>query len=218
MNKKWAFIKSSLAIVIVVVFVVIFFNLFFVNILNARSTPLRQAVSEQSFKLAWKSDVISPLLIVDSGKYNDSQAFVLVQTNRVILPTNRWGNSYLTSFYLETGKVDWEIQLPQQQFSIGSNLKEIIVVLNDVPPRQDLCDPGLDYCEAAQFLAYDAESGEEIWTFLRENMWRAGALTVDDNVINIIGSATRSSHREKFSLNADTGTVIDFQGVEPILA
>ncbi len=53
------------------------------------------------------------------------------------------------------------------------------------------------------------------WTFARENMNSAGKFTVDDDVVSIIGSATRSTHQEKFSLNADTGSLIDFQGVEP---
>ena len=215
-RKVWLYIVS--------VFIVGSFLVYQINaFLKDGSEPgaaLREVVSSESLEFLWSSN-----LKIDgphSGGCDDKRYSFYAQLNsehkQMVVPV--WNGKipiftrvYLTGFDLDTGQTNWRTQLNKINYSIGGNSSNVFVVERGPEPPLNSCSSDLHYCEAAKILAYDTQTGEEVWSTLQSNMYSADTLCVNDEIVSIVGIATRSDYQEKVSLDANTGAKIPYQSL-----
>lgn len=216
-QKKRQFFLRVLALGIVAVYAIFQVDSFLKEGTQA-GADLREAQKIESLELLWSSN-----LRIDrtpyggcTNKYHLIFTRLDVQNNQVIVPV--WNGDiplmtrvYLTGLELETGQIKWRTLLNTTQYAIGSNSSKVIVVEADHEPPSASCSPELSYCEAVKIVSYDVLTGEEDWSTLQSNMSDAGSLCVNDEIVSIVGAATRSTYQEKLSLVANTGEKIPFQ-------
>lgn len=221
-EKKWAYPISFL--------ILISFLLFQVNAFvkykygSEPGAALREVESLESLDLLWSFNlkIDGPL----AGSCDERRYWLYTQLdaehNQLILPI--WDGKipliprvYLSGLDLETGQTNWStwINKSYSSYSINGNSTRIIVVERGPEPSLGSCSPDLYYCESARILAYDIETGEEVWSRLQSNMYNADTLCVGEEIVSIEGISTRSTHQEKFSLDAMTGDKIPFQDLYP---
>lgn len=118
---------------------------------------------------------------------------------------------YLTGLDLDTGQISWRTLLDTTLYAIGGNSNSIVVVERNHTPPTASCSPNLDYCEAVKIVSYDILTRDVVWSKLQSNMRAASVLCVSEDIVSIIGDATRSTYHEEVTLNANTGEKIPFQ-------
>ncbi len=216
-HKIW---KNLIAGFIILLFLVI--QLFvYIRKEGQPASPPRQIESLESFEFLWSSSVKSHRSQFGSCNGNNDWVYMYLDAehNQIILPTWEKDNFILSSlnlssFDLETGKISWHTPLDSSSFSISNNKERIFIVDRGPEPPRSSCASHLHYCESAQISSYDINSGEKVWSTIQSNMNEANTLCVMNNVVSILGRATRSNYQEKVSLDANTGEKIPFQNIK----
>ncbi|KAA3662226.1 MAG: hypothetical protein DWQ04_14055 [Chloroflexi bacterium] len=187
--------------------------------------PLRQIESVESFEFLWSTQVSAYRSQFGSctGDYDWVYMYLDVDNRQIILPTWQKDNFILSSinlssFDLDTGKTNWHTPLDASHFSISNNKERIFIVSRGPEPSLSSCASHLHYCESAQISSYDIISGEQAWSTIQSNMNSSNKLCVMDDVVSILGQATRSNYQQKVSLDANTGEKIPFQGIRSAFA
>lgn len=210
--------KQKLLIIGLVVLLVVLLLENFLSYISIQPVPPHQVELLESFELVWHSHAKSPNVLTESGALRDLQIFTYLDAgeNKLILPT--WeGNPlfpklYLTSFELNTGKIQWQTLLDYNELALGNNSKNIIAVAQET----ERCTPDeRGYCDAVRISSYSIATGEEEWVSYHDNMNSAATISVNDELVSISGFATRSDFREEISIAADTGEKLVFQDIRP---
>ena len=190
------FLKYVLAVSVVVVF--LFVRLLIYIEQNKQTVhPPGQIESLESFEFLWSTRVSAHRSQFGScnGDYYWMYMYLDMDNRQIIIPT--WQEKYfvlsninLSSFDLDTGKINWHSSLDSSYFSISNNNKNIFVVHRGPEPPLGSCASHLHYCESAQISSYDIISGEKAWSTIQSNMNSSNKLCVMDDVVSIVGQAT----------------------------
>jgi hypothetical protein len=222
-KNSWKF-EATIILLLVIFSIVIFLARHTIASLKAeaeRSALIREVNAVDSLELLWSTSVrVDRTLHGRCDNSSTSWVFLQldVQNQQLIFPALDqkipfFNRVYLTGLDLESGQTNWRTLLDTTLYAIGGNSDRIIIVEENHTPPAASCSSDLDYCEAAKIVSYDILTGEMGWSKLQSNMRAAGRLCVNEEMISIIGAATRSTYHEEVSLVASTGEKIPFQNL-----
>ncbi|KAA3660480.1 MAG: hypothetical protein DWQ04_19235 [Chloroflexi bacterium] len=211
-NKLANHLKKITAILILILF---FVSIKILILMRPPKTSPRQIKSMESFEINWARSVDSSPLKIDNWEMRDTQIFIHIQDNQIILPILIKNTPFLpketiTSFDLNTGEIEWQTDMSfwYPPTMIGNNSDTIVVIVEGLEKPQEsvnLCKPNLTRCENIKVTAIDAKTGNITWSLIYANIMFVDRLYVDEEIISIDGHAYRSSYHSELKLDVQNG-------------